>query len=319
MAGALLIVSLLGAASAGPPRDPDAERARLAGALEGHVRVLAGRIGERNAWNSRQLEAAAAYIEENFAEAGLTTEWRGYEVAGEEFGKGSVEYFNLVAEKRGTEKAGEVIVVGAHYDSVHGSPGADDNASAVAAMLELAMTFGRAPTARTIRFVAFVNEEPPFYMTRFMGSRVYARECRERGDRIVAMLSLEMLGCYSDERGSQTYPPLLAWLYPDTANFIAVVGNVSSRALVKEVAGSFREAGGIPVESIATFELVPGVGFSDHASFWKHGYRAAMITDTAFYRSPYYHSPLDTPEKLDYGRMAEVTRGISGWLARAAE
>ena len=167
-------------------------------------------------------------------------------------------------------------------------------------------------TERNVKFIAFVNEEPPFFKTGEMGSQVYARAAKKRGDNIKAALILEMIGYYTDKPHSQSYPPLLGPFYPNTGNFIAVVGNIPSRKLVKEVSSVFKQHTSFPIESLITVSLVPGVDFSDHASFWAHGYPAVMITDTAFYRNPHYHSDSDTYDTLDYESMAEVVKGLRG-------
>jgi Zn-dependent M28 family amino/carboxypeptidase len=201
---------------------------------------------------------------------------------------------------------------------VFGSPGADDNASGVAALLELSRLLAAKPAALSVRLAAFTNEEPPFFFTHRQGSMVYAREARGRGDDIRLMLSLEMLGCFSDEPGSQRYPPLMRRFYPDRGNFIALVSNLRSRRRLHQLARAFRAAGDFPCEHAAVPSWVPGVAWSDHLSFWRHGYRALMVTDTAFYRYPWYHTGGDTPEKLDYARFARATSGLHGALLHGA-
>jgi Zn-dependent M28 family amino/carboxypeptidase len=205
-----------------------------------------------------------------------------------------------------------VVLVGAHYDSVMGSPGANDNASGVAALLEISAFFASTITDRTVRFVAFVNEEPPFYHGGRMGSLVYARAARKRGDDIRAMFSLETIGYYRDEPGSQSYPPLFRFFYPKQGNFVAFVSNLRSRGLLRESVSAFRKHSDFPVEQVATLSIVPGVSWSDHSSFWKNGYRAVMVTDTAFYRYSHYHTPHDTPKKLCYPAFGRVTAGLVG-------
>lgn len=203
------------------------------------------------------------------------------------------------------------MVVGAHYDTVFGSPGADDNASAVAALIELARLLkGHAP-GRTLKLVAFTNEEPPFFFWGEMGSQVYARAARRREENVRMMLALEMLGYYRDEPGSQAYPPLFRHFHPDRGNFIAFVSNLRSRHAMRRAARAFRGHSDFPLETTATFGWIPGVAWSDHISFWREDYRAFMCTDTAFYRNPYYHSAQDTPEKLDYPRLAKLTEGLA--------
>jgi Zn-dependent M28 family amino/carboxypeptidase len=285
------------------PPCPD-EQAVLQERLAAHVWTLAGRIGERNLWEQAALEAAAAYIERQFHEAG-------YPVASQEYAVAGRTARNLEVELRGTARPDEIVLVGAHYDSVLGSPGANDNATGAAAVLEIARLLAGTRPTRTVRFVAFANEEPPFFRTDAMGSRVYARRTRERGERIVAMLSLETIGYYSDEKGSQRYPfPFMMW-YPSTANFIGVVGNLSSRPLVRQTLRAFRQHAAFPAEGVAAPGWIAGIDWSDHWSFWQEGFPAIMITDTALYRYQHYHSVSDTPDKLDYPRLARVTAGLA--------
>ncbi|HUL42276.1 MAG TPA: M28 family peptidase [Burkholderiales bacterium] len=272
--------------------------------LRNHVGRLAGGIGERNVFRAGTLRSAADYIR---------AEWtaQGYRVAVQAYTAEGVPSENLEVTAPGKSNPGEIILIGAHYDSVQGSPGANDNASGVAALLEISRRFAERAPARTVRFVAFVNEEPPFFFWDKMGSMIYAKAARARSDAIRLMASLEMLGCYSDQPGSQNYPPLLRFFYPDRGNFIAFVSNFSSRQVMHQLVNAFRSCSDFPVESLATFEFVPGVSWSDHLSFWREKYPAVMITDTAFYRYAYYHSALDTPEKLDYDSMAQVVDGLA--------
>jgi hypothetical protein len=287
----------------------DPEDVELAQRLEADVRMLADEIGERNVFHPEALDAALDYLEDELVQAGLDPQRQTFTVAG---ASGSVECHNLEAELRGGERPEEIVVIGAHYDSVLGSPGANDNGSGVAALLALARTFAQGdPPARTLRFVFFVNEEPPFFTTEEMGSRVYARRSAERGEDIRAMVSLETIGYYDDRPDTQRYPlSPLAWIYPDRGDFIAFVANLRSARLLRSVVASFREGGGIPSEAAALPGFIPGVGWSDHWSFWQEGVRAIMVTDTAPFRDPGYHSPGDTPERLDYERIALVVRGM---------
>jgi Zn-dependent M28 family amino/carboxypeptidase len=271
--------------------------------LRRHVNTLAGEIGERNVYHPQRLRRAAEYLRAQWAKQGYRVTAQDYRLEGE-------TWSNLEVSVAGGSRRDEIVVIGAHYDSVSGSPGANDNASGVAALLELSRLIVRARTARTLRFVAFVNEEPPFFPFGDMGSRVYARAARARGEDIRAMLSLETIGYYSEAPGSQQYPPLLRWFYPDRGNFIGFVANFRSRALMKRAVTAFRAASDFPLEHIATFASIPGVDWSDHRSFWEQGYPAFMVTDTALYRYPHYHSAQDTPDKLDYARLARVTDGL---------
>ena len=292
----------------------DDDRARvdvLQERLMRHVRVLAGEIGERNVFNPRALEAAAAYIGQVWAAQGLSVREEPFVVRGQRCA-------NLAVELPGSPHAPEVVVVGAHYDSVLGSPGADDNATGVAVLLEMARALTGAPLARRLRLVAFVNEEPPFFQTEAMGSRRHARQARARGEAIVAMLSLESLGAYSDAPGSQRYPFPLGFLYPRTGNFLGVVGDLRSRSLVKEVVGHLMATSDVPVEAAATFSWLPGVDWSDHWSFWREGYRAVMLTDTALFRHAPYHGPEDRADAVNAPEFARAAHGIIRTVGRLA-
>ena len=285
--------------------------ASLAGRLRRHVERLAGEIGERHVLRPAALHAAERYIGEALRALGHDVARLNYEAQG-------VDSANLEVTIAGGDRAGEIVLAGAHYDTVPGSPGADDNASGVAAIVELARLLRGSKPARTIRLVAFVNEEPPFFFWGEMGSKVYARAARARGDDIRVMLSLEMLGCYSDEKGSQGYPPLLGHFYPAQGNYIAFVSNLRSRHALRNAFDAFRAASDFPAEKLAAPALVPGIAWSDQLSFWREGYPAAMVTDTAFHRYHHYHQPTDTPEKLDYERMAQVVEGLAGTLESLA-
>jgi Zn-dependent M28 family amino/carboxypeptidase len=212
-----------------------------------------------------------------------------------------------------------VVVVGAHYDSVEGgTPGADDNASGVAGLLALARRFGKTPSARTLRFVAFANEEPPYFQTEEMGSLVYARGCAARGERVVAMLSLETMGMFSEAPGTQHYPFPFDALSPSTGDFLAFVGNVRSTKLVRDAVATFRRTRMLPAEGAAVPDLAPGVGWSDHWSFWQTGVPALMVTDTAPFRNANYHEESDTPETLDYRKLARAVVGLAAVIEALA-
>jgi Zn-dependent M28 family amino/carboxypeptidase len=290
----------------GVKEEVQVERLRL------DVQALAGDIGERHVFAPQALRSAAAHIRQTWERQCYAVEAQQYEAAG-------VRVANLAVTRPGAQARRGILLVGAHYDTVLDSPGADDNASGVAALLELSRLFRHVEPALTLRFVAFVNEEAPFFYSDEQGSMVYASAARRRGDDIRLMLSLEMLGYYSGRPGSQRYPPLLRFFYPDRADFIALVSDLGSRRLLRRLATAFREACDFPMESLATPPIVPGVALSDHLSFWRNGYRAVMVTDTAFYRNPFYHTPDDRPETLDYPRLAAVTGGLYAALLRLAE
>jgi Zn-dependent M28 family amino/carboxypeptidase len=225
---------------------------------------------------------------------------------------------NIEATLHGTSRPDEFVVLGAHYDSVPQCPGANDNGTGVAALLELSRRFAQRPLARTLKFVAFVNEEPPFFQTSQMGSVVYANAAKARGDRIVGMLSLETIGYYSDLPGSQRYPLPMAPMYPDIGSFIGFVSNLRSTRLLLNARRAFRERTRFPLQSAALPAAVPGVGWSDHWSFWQAGYPALMVTDTAPFRYPWYHTPGDTPDKICYEPFAEVVEGLEHVAATLA-
>jgi hypothetical protein len=280
----------------------DHERA-LEADLRRDVQRLAGDLGERSLPRAEGLAPSADAIEAELARAGYAVRRQRYEARGRACD-------NLEVEVPGGGRAHEIVVVGAHYDSVPGTTGADDNASGAAALLSLARSFAGAHPSRTLRFVAFANEEPPFFQTPDMGSVVYARRCRARGEQVVAMLSLESLGFYSDQPRSQTYPFPFGLFYPKTGDFVGFVGNTSSRALVHEAISAFRAGARFPSEGVAAPAVVPGVGWSDHWSFWQEGYPAVMVTDTAPFRNPDYHTAHDTPERLSYAPLARVVAGL---------
>jgi hypothetical protein len=286
------------------------EEVALREELRADVQKLAGDIGERNIWHYEKLTAAADFIEDSFSRAGLHPRRDSYEMRGEACHNIEVE----IPAQQGAAVSSpppSIILIGAHYDSVFGSPGANDNGSGVAALLALARRFAGKTAHHTLRFVAFVNEEPPNFLSNSMGSFVYARRCKARGDKISAMISLETIGYFSDAPHSQFYPgPGFGLFYPKVGNFIGFVSNVPSRGLLRRVIALFRKHAKIPSEGAALPSFVPGVSWSDQWSFWRNGYPGIMITDTAPFRYPYYHSADDTPDKLDYDRFTLVVSGM---------
>jgi Zn-dependent M28 family amino/carboxypeptidase len=276
------------------------------------VFVLSEKIGERNYLLPDRLNESAVFIEEAFREAGLPVKRHSYNAEDK-------KYHNIVAEKKGAQQPDKIIIIGAHYDSVVGSPGANDNTSGIAVLLALSRAFADKTTSITIRFVAFVNEEPPFFFSKKMGSYAYARTCKDLNENIIAMISLETVGYFSEKKGSQRYPFPLGFFYPDQGNFIAFVSNLSSKKLLYQIISRFRYHAALPSEGAALPWFIPGVFWSDHWPFWKMGYRAIMVTDTALFRYPYYHSPYDTPDKLDYERMARLVAGLESTINDLAE
>ena len=280
--------------------------------LKKTVCIFAKDIGSRGYRELESLENAARYIASEFRSCGYDVSVQSYTVEGN-------VYKNLIAEIKGIKAPEKIILVGAHYDTVTGSPGADDNASGVAGVLELARLLKNQSFDKTVRFAAFTLEEPPFFRSRFMGSYVYARSLNEKNTVIEGMICLEMIGYFTDLPNSQYFPfSFLRWLYPDKGNFIIFVSNLQSKNFLIRLRDTFKKGTDLPVESISTLSIVPGIDFSDHRSFWEFGYDAVMVTDTAFYRNPNYHERGDVPETLDYERMAKVVLGIKTAIEKLA-
>lgn len=266
------------------------------------VDALAGGIGERNVYCYPKLCAAEALIEQSFRDAG-------YEPTRHEYQAQDKSFANIEAEIRGQDSPQEIIIVGAHYDTARGSPGANDNGSGVVALLALARSFANKGSSRSLRFVAFTNEERPFLRTARMGSRVYARQCRGRAENIIGMLSLETIGYCSQKPGSQ-WLSFFGALYPSRGDFIVFVANPSSKGLLKHATQSFGRQTDIPWQTATLPSFSPGAKSSDHWSFWKEGYPALMVTDTAPFRYPHYHKSSDTPDKLRYDFLNGVVEGL---------
>lgn len=276
------------------------------------LQVLADDIGERNvSQRYEQLVAAAAFIEDSLGKAG-------YQTRRQEFTVGERAVCNIDVQCTGSQHPDDIVIVGAHYDTVPGSPGANDNGSAVVANLALARAFALMAPARTIRFAFFVNEELPYAGTEDMGSMRYAQQCRAAGENIVGMICLETIGFYSDEPSTQRYPvSALGYLYPTTGDFIAVIGNVTSRRLVHRVVRGLRRTE-FPTQGMAAPRFLKDIFRSDHASFWNYGYPALMITDTANFRYRHYHTAEDTVEKINFTALARVVNTVQGSLAELA-
>ena len=287
---------LLSAAKPNPERTVDPSR------LQAHVRKLSIELSPRDESHIENLDRVAAYIKDEFVKTTTLVSEQPYRVQGK-------SYRNVIAQF-GPESE-ERIVVGAHYDVAGPLPGADDNASGVAGLIELARLLGRQQPPMRVELVAFTLEEPPYFRTTGMGSSVHAESLRRQNIRVRVMFGLEMIGYFSDAPHSQHFSVgILGALYPSTGNFIAVVGRLSDWSLVRRTKATMRNASPLPVYSINAPTFVPGIDFSDHLNYWHAGYSALMITDTAFYRNRNYHTAQDTEEKLDYGRMAMVVEGV---------
>ncbi|MDD2715280.1 MAG: M28 family peptidase [Candidatus Wallbacteria bacterium] len=279
--------------------------------LKNHVYTLSHEFGDRSTRKYHAMQQTAGYIADRLEACGLDVTEQSYHVVGRPVS-------NLIAELAGTDPTAEILIVGAHYDTCD-NPGADDNASAVAVLIEVAKKLSASKTRRKIRFVAFVNEEPPYFQTEYMGSKVYANKLRENGEKIYLAVILEMLGYYSDEPHSQKIPLPLVWKYPSTGNFLLAVGDKNSSAAMEKLAGMFRRSCSLPLYELTKYSFIQGVDSSDHWSFWENGYPAIMITDTSYYRNPYYHTAGDTYEKLDYNRMAQAVEGNSAAILELAK
>ena len=274
--------------------------------LKRHVGQVGAR--EHNTRNLAELVRVAEYLEKTLRDLGYRVKRQEFDAA---HGSSSYTVRNIEVEISGSSAASEIVIVGAHYDSAPHAPGANDNGSGVAATLEIARLLRDHKPQRTVRFVFFVNEEPPYFQTEQMGSLVYAKRSRGLGENITAMVSLETIGYYSDAPGSQLYPFPLNLFYPDTGNFLGFVGNLRSRDLLLTAIDSFRRHATFPSEGIAAPSFITGVDWSDHWAFWNQGYPALMITDTAPFRYRAYHTAEDTPDKIDYDRTARVVRALA--------
>ena len=268
--------------------------------LKKHVSAIAS--AEHNTRTPERLDAAARGIEKELKALG-------YEVRSQAFDSGAGMVRNLETTVAGSQTS--TIVIGAHYDSAPSAPGANDNGSGVAALVELARLFRGWKPKHTLRLAFFVNEEPPYFKGPAMGSKVYADELVARPGQIAAMFSLETIGYYSERPGSQRYPFPLNLFYPEQGDFLAFVGNLASRKLLHETIGAFRAGARFPSEGVAAPAFIPGIDWSDQWAFWRHDIPALMVTDTAPYRYPHYHLASDTPDKLDYERLARVVAGLN--------
>ncbi len=318
------IMSMPGRSFKGALPPLTSEEQNLSARLRKHVEELAGNVGERNSSKFEQLNKAADYIKKTLDETGYTTAVLEFEVDGK-------KYKNIEArmpDSSKTETNGEkkqasdgIVVFGAHYDTVTGCPGANDNGTGVAAVLEMARLISKQERESNPRnsqtgkkefiFVFFPNEEPPYFGSKSMGSYHYAEHCKAKSENITGMISVETIGYYSDQKGSQQYPAPFSFFYPDSGNFIAFVGNMESRPFLIDCIKNFRAETSFPTEGMTAPDIVKGVGWSDQRNFWKVGYPGLMVTDTAPYRYPDYHKPSDTPDKVDYDKASRVVLGLT--------
>jgi hypothetical protein len=285
----------------------------VAARLEARVRKLSEEIGRRNYEHAAALNAAAEFIRGELSSAGYAVQEQAYSVRPPGV---ALDYpmRNLVVVVPGKSANAPILVIGAHYDSAPNTPGADDNASGVAVLIELAHRLKDLKGNVEVRFVAFSTEEPPFFGTGQMGSAWNARALKAEGRPVAGMISLEMLGYYDGSKGSQKYPPGLSFIFPDRGDFIGAISNLSSRKFLDDITKDFAPPRATAIVKARLPEWIGEIGLSDHQSYWDEGFPAIMFTDTAFLRYAHYHGPTDTPEKLDYVRMADVTDGLEAAL-----
>lgn len=299
------------AIAANPSDDPPTTQR-----LKAILTQLVDNIGERNLSVPDRLDQTADFVERTLHEAQYKPQRQTFEVDGH-------QCHNIIAEIRGNRQPDQIILIGAHYDSAPNSPGANDNGSGVAGLLAIAESLQMKSFGKTLRFVFFANEEPPYFQREnAMGSWVYARQCRQRGDDLKIVISLETIGYFTDEKNSQHYPPLLASMYPDQGNFIGFVSNMRSRGVLLDVLSEFRKHCK-PEVLKAEFATLPtditGVGWSDHWSFWQEDYTGLMITDTALFRYPHYHRPTDTVDKIEFKRYTALVDALATTIAQLAK
>lgn len=270
--------------------------------LRKDVDALSKNFHPRNSDNPENLNRCADYISTHFKEAGATVEMQ-------EFIVDKITYKNVIA-RFGVGKP-KKIIVGAHYDSCDDTPGADDNASGVAGLLELARLIGKDQPDIEIELVAYSLEEPPFFGGPQMGSVFHANSVAAEKEKIIGVIVLEMIGYFSDELGSQDYPaPVMKGYYPTRANYITVVSQWDQSEWIADLKAGMQGTTDLPVYSFRAPASLPGIDYSDHRNYWPHNIPAAMVTNTAFYRNKNYHRPGDTAERLDYHRMGKVVVGV---------
>ena len=279
--------------------------------LQDVVKKLSIDFHPRNYRNLPNLEATAAYIQQHFKAAGGTVSIQSFEVSGHTYKNVRCHFGNSEGPK---------TIIGAHYDSHDQTPGADDNASGVAGLIEIAYLIGQNTPHGNFELVAYSLEEPPFFATEHMGSHYHAEAIHDAGEAVAGVIILEMIGYFTDEPGSQDYPSLLFKLiYPNKGNFIAVIGKTDQRSFTKRIKVGMKGVNNLPLRSISAPAGIPGVDFSDHRNYWKFGYDAVMITDTAFYRNKAYHEDNDTWDRLNYEKMGHVVQSVYSAITQLAE
>lgn len=301
----LAIVGILGCVISQPVfhNNPRSSAQVDAARLKAHVSTLCGTFHPRDSQHPETLVKCADYIARHFAKAGAVVDVQEFDVDGR-------QYRNVIG--RFGVGMGTKVVVGAHYDTCGDTPGADDNASGIAALIELAYLTGKNAPGREVELVAYVLEEPPYFRTRFMGSAIHAKSIADAKARVAGVIVLEMVGCFKDELGSQAYPSVLMRLvYPNRGNFVAVVGRWDQGDWIKAVKRGMQGTTDLPIYSIRAPSVIPGIDYSDHLNYWPYGIKAVMITDTSFYRNRTYHTSDDTPDQLDYRRMSQVVVAVS--------
>ncbi|CAA6676732.1 MULTISPECIES: M28 family peptidase [unclassified Lentimonas] len=278
--------------------------------LQDIVKKLSIDFHPRNYRSTKNLEATVAYIQQHFESAGGMVTLQSFEVSGHTYKNVRCHFGNTDAPK---------LIIGAHYDSHDQTPGADDNASGIAGLIELAYLLGENAPDGNFELVAYPLEEPPFFGSNYMGSHFHAKSIHDEGQAVAGVIVLEMIGYFTDEFGSQDYPtPLFKLIYPNTGNFIAVVGKMDQRAFTKKVKVGMKGVNDLPIESINAPAGIPGIDFSDHRNYWEFGYDAVMITDTAFYRNTAYHEANDTWDRLNYEKMGQVVEGVYSTVVQLA-
>lgn len=307
-AAAWYMLGLPGESYSGPTTPPTPAEQDLAKWLERHVTAVAS--VPHNVAHPDELERSAAYIEAYLKSLGLTPQAQTFKT-----GNTPVRNIEVMLAPPGATEKTPTLVIGAHYDSAGIAPGANDNGTGTAAVLELARLLKDIElNGKRLRLVLFVNEEPPYDRTPDMGSWRYALALKERGETVAGMISLETLGCFSDEPGTQRYPAPFGLIFPNKANFVALVAMPGSRAFLQDVVGAFRTHTAFPTIGGTAPDQVDGIGWSDHWSFWKQGFPAVMITDTALFRYAHYHKATDTPDKVDYAKLARITLGLEATI-----